>query len=83
MAIPKDLVDIEMGTIRKVLDDKELADVTAGPVGRFRLVKALQNKFGVDFRLRPEAKDAIESFDRETKDRKVLIKTRELIQNGR
>lgn len=81
--IPKDLVELDMTQIRKTLDDKELAEVSAGPVGRFRLIKALQNKFGINFRTRPEAKEAIRSFDEQTKDRRTLVQTREMILNGR
>lgn len=61
------LVDIDLVPIKRAFDEgDQLPDMPAGPVGRFRLVSALQKKYGQDFRMMKNARDAIAHFDNET-----------------
>lgn len=58
---------IDLGPIKAVLHDVELPDLPPGPVGRFRLVAALRNRFGNNYRIMEASRRALKHFDSETK----------------
>ncbi len=61
------LVDIDLEPIKRAFSPNDpMPDMPAGPVGRFRLVSALQKKYGQDFRMMKSARDALSHFDKET-----------------
>ena len=44
---------------------ESMPDLPKNPVGRHRLIRALQQRFGLNFRSLPGVKDLVEEFDRE------------------
>jgi hypothetical protein len=55
---------MNMGPIKDVLGD-DMPEITPTPLGRFRLVSALRNKFGDNYNNVPKAKIALTHFDNE------------------
>jgi hypothetical protein len=61
-------LDIDLKPIQDALGpDIELPDLPPGPLGRFRLVQVLQNRFGNDFKTIGSARKALQHFDMESK----------------
>lgn len=55
---------MEMGPIKEVLGDA-MPSLTPDPLGEYRLMNALRNKFGPSFRDHPSAAGAIKHFQKE------------------
>lgn len=62
---------MDLGPIKDVLGDA-MPEITPTPLGRYRLVSALQNKFGSNYRNTPSALKALTHFDNEHKYFKAL-----------
>lgn len=61
-------LDIDLKLIRDLLGpDVALPELPPGPIGRFRLVQVLQNRFGQDFKTVGPARQVLRHFDKETK----------------
>ena len=61
-------LDIDLKPIQEALGPEvQLPDLPPGPLGRFRLVQTLQNRFGNDFKTISAARKALQHFDRESK----------------
>jgi hypothetical protein len=60
MAEPK----LNLAPIQDALGD-EMPEISPTPLGRYRLVTALQYKFGNNYRNIPKARAALEHFDSE------------------
>lgn len=55
---------MNLGPIKDVLGD-DIPDITPTPLGRHRLVSALKNKFGENYRNVAKSRVALDHFDRE------------------
>lgn len=77
--------DINMDTseIEQLLGAENVPELNAGPLGRLRLVQALQTKFGADFRSVPAASKALQSFDSQTDSMRELLKLGGMIDGER
>ncbi len=80
MGIEKVLEFMDMTEVQSALDGKEVPRLPPGPLGRLRLVEALQGKFGKNFRQVEAARRAIKSFDRQTEQVRGALETRRQIQ---
>jgi len=56
---------LNLGPIHEVLGKENTPEISPTPLGRHRLVAALMNKFGENYRNIPLAKKALDHFDRE------------------
>lgn len=54
---------LELGPINNVLKPEEMPAMSPSVVGRMRLVKALRNRYGSDYKNRPGVQQAIDHFD--------------------
>lgn len=59
-------LQMNMGPIKDVLGD-DMPEIGPTPLGRFRLISALANKFGQNYKNIPKAKKALDHFDNEHK----------------
>lgn len=60
-----------------------LPDLPAGPIGRFRLVETLRNRYGDNFRIIPGARNALKHFDQETEMLKSYVEKKAKIIGAR
>jgi hypothetical protein len=56
--------EMNLVPIKEVLGE-DTPEITPTPLGRFRLVSALRNKFGDNYRNIPSARKALDHFDDE------------------
>jgi len=67
--------DLDLSVIRKALGDS-VPVLGASPVGRVRLMRALQGRFGKGFKNLPEAKAALTDFDSQRKEIREVMEMR-------
>jgi hypothetical protein len=72
MTIPK----INLEPIREILQDK-MPVISASPHGRIRLVRALENKYGPQFRSFEIPMKALKHFDEEVKMIREIVQAKE------
>lgn len=66
---------MDLAPIQEILGENT-PEISPTPLGRFRLVSALRNKFGDNYRNVPTAKTALDHFDKEHQYFKLLRKIR-------
>lgn len=55
---------MDMDPIKRILGE-DMPEITPTPLGRYRLITALKNKFGPSYRNYPQASEVLEHFDGE------------------
>ena len=64
----------ELKPFREVLGDRMPGNISFDNVGRFKLMRAMRDRFGANFRNVEKARELMSFFDREVRYREVLKK---------
>lgn len=72
---------ITLKDLSNILGDS-MPDLPKNQVGRFRLVRALQQRFGSGFRNLPGVSDVVKEFDSDIEFEKTIMKLKKLKPKG-